>query len=115
MRPVAKRYMPLIQKIDEAGWEPVTRANGAGLAVERYGDTPGSMYFTVRLEGKTAGEQDTVMRIEAKALGIDPGATVIEEIAEKRDVLRAVERGSLALRFHIRPGETLVLAVKQGS
>jgi hypothetical protein len=114
MRAPAKQYMPIIETIDRAGWEPVTRARGEGLAIERYGRKAGEMYFTVRRDGKPAGQKDAKVVIDAKALGFDPAAASIEEIAEKREVQRQAEKDSLGLQFPIAVDETLVLSVKKG-
>ena len=110
MRPIAKKYMPIIETIDRAGWEPVTRARGEGLMVERYGRKAGELYFTVRTEGKVAGRQKGRLEIDAQSLGIDPAAVSIEEIAEKRQVQHKAGGGSWALEFGIQPDETLVFA-----
>ena len=49
-RPLFKKYIPLIQTIAKAGWQPVTRAKSSdpAVCVERFGD-PGEtpLYFTV--------------------------------------------------------------------
>ena len=39
-RPLFQKYVPLCQRVAEAGWEPVTlaRADDEGIYVERYGD-----------------------------------------------------------------------------
>ena len=111
MRPIAKQYMPIIEKIDQAGWEPVTRAQGQGLQVERYGRKPGELYFTVRLEGERAGRKEASLEIDAKGLGVDPAAVAVEEIADKREVKWKTEGRSLALQFRIESGETMVLAL----
>lgn len=44
-RPLFKKYVPLCQRLSEAGWEPITRAqcNVPNVYVERFGDR----YFTV--------------------------------------------------------------------
>lgn len=112
MRPVAKRYMPIIQKIDEAGWQPVTHARGEGLAIERYGSKPDNLYFAVRLKDKAAGQQGAVMQIDAKAMGIDPASVSIVEMAENRDVQPRVNGTILDVQFRIAPEETLVLAAQ---
>jgi hypothetical protein len=49
-RPLFKKYMPLIQRIAEAGWQPVTdaRCDNPRIYVERFGpDTSGTHYVTL--------------------------------------------------------------------
>ncbi len=115
MRRVARQYMPIIETIDRAGWEPVTHARGDGLMVERYGRKAGELYFTVRIDGKAAQQKQAILKIDAKALGIDPAEVMIEEIAERRDVQRDTDADSLVLRLAIDPDQTLVLAVREAA
>jgi hypothetical protein len=49
-RPLFKQYLPLIKRVTEAGWQPVTaaRADVPELALERFGPGPDSMgYLTL--------------------------------------------------------------------
>ncbi len=53
-RPFFKKYIPVIKKISEAGWEPVTYAsvNSKAIRIERFGKE-GNLYFTVRNNGSS--------------------------------------------------------------
>ncbi len=110
-RPVAKRFMPLIEKMNDAGWEPVTHARGEGLRVERFGRTPGYLYFTVRGEQGQAVEGGRV-RIDAKALGINPQAVTVRDLAEDRKVEQQAADGAITVKADLKPQETLVLLVE---
>jgi len=48
-RPLFKRYMPLCQRVAEAGWEPITgmASSNADILVERFGQKGGPQYITV--------------------------------------------------------------------
>jgi hypothetical protein len=49
-RPLFKRYIPLIKRVAEAGWQPVTHAtcDNPNIFVERFGpDKDGKAYFTL--------------------------------------------------------------------
>ena len=48
-RDLFKKYLPLIQKIARAGWEPLTMARCSGAEIERFGPgKDGMLYFTIR-------------------------------------------------------------------
>jgi len=111
-RSVARQYMPVIQAIGRAGWEPVTRARSPGLKAERFGRKPGDLYFTVRYQDKNLGAKDAALRIDAGALGIDPAKVRVEEIAERRPLRQHTHNGGLLVSFKINFEETLVFAVR---
>src|SRR5262249_26893037 len=48
-RPLFGRYLPLIKRVAEAGWHPLTHANSdnPAILIERFGPAPdGSVYLT---------------------------------------------------------------------
>jgi len=54
-RDLFKKYLPLIQKIARAGWEPLTMARCSGADIERFGPgKDGTLYFTIRGKGSKA-------------------------------------------------------------
>ena len=68
-RSLFRRYIPLIRRLNTAGWQPVTRAKTSDPAVyiERFGDWP-QLYFTLR---NTQDVSATVsITVEADALGL---------------------------------------------
>ena len=65
-RPLFKKYLPLVKRVAEAGWQPVTQAacDNAKIWVERFGPgTEGPVYFT--LFNDTAQRQEGRFRLEA--------------------------------------------------
>ena len=75
LRAIYKKYVPVIQELAKAGWEPVTFAatDADRVRIERFGSrgaTP--MYFTVDNPGED--EATCTLRIEAKDLGLSPAA-----------------------------------------
>ena len=69
-RPLFKKYQPLMKRVAEAGWQPVTlaRCDNEQLFIERFGPNPGgSVYFTVHNE--TGSVQRGFLRFDAARLG----------------------------------------------
>ncbi len=80
-RPLFKKYLPLIQTIAKAGWQPVTHAttDDHSVYVERFG-TPesGTVYFTLLNDSK---ESRTVhCAVDCAGLGWSPESIVLREL-----------------------------------
>jgi hypothetical protein len=104
------RYLPLMIKCNEAGWEPVTHASAspAVVGVERWGGrTPGgALLFTV---------------MNRSTEPVDVGLTISLSALKEKRVLRAhallnavairskVDSGQLLLRFRLGPEEAEVI------
>lgn len=69
-RPFFKKYIPIIKKIANAGWQPVTfaRADSPSLRIERFGDSA-NLFFTVRNNGTRPISAHLIF--DLKDLGID--------------------------------------------
>ncbi len=75
-RPLFKKYIPLVKRVAEAGWQPLTRAScpNPNLLIERFGPAPdGTIYLT--LFNDTAEVQTGTVRIDSAALGLPQGAS----------------------------------------
>ena len=80
-----QKYLPLIRRVAEAGWQPVTDAtcDNAAILVERYGPNErGAVYFT--LLNDTAQEQSGDLRSDSKALRLPHGCVARELIGGER-------------------------------
>ncbi|MFW6107623.1 MAG: hypothetical protein ACOC70_00350 [bacterium] len=110
-RGLMKKYTPVLQRVAEAGWQPVTCARADGLLVERFGREPGDLFFTVANRGDEP--VDGTLRLDLAGLGIDPGAEGLRvtELVEHRDVGVALSRGAAELKLRVKAGETLALEV----
>jgi len=105
-RPLYKRFMPVMQRLAQAGWEPITHAtvSGEGLFVERFGEwTDGDLQFTVHNDAD---------RPAAGTLTIDKTALKITDRPIWREVLGGhTLAGDEGLQFALEPHRTKVFAV----
>ncbi len=65
-RPLFKKYLPLIKRVAEAGWQPITgaRCDNAKLLIERFGSgSDGSVYLTLLNTATTT--QSGILRLTA--------------------------------------------------
>lgn len=69
-RDIYQRYMPILKKISQAGWEPVTHAKCKtnGLSIERFGPRHGKLYFTIYNE--TSKPTWAEVDVDFQSLGI---------------------------------------------
>jgi hypothetical protein len=84
-RPLFKKYIPLIKRAAEAGWQPVTgaRCDNAKLWLERFGPTEkGAVYFTVLNIASTP--QTGVLRIEPGEVPVRSPSVATELTANRR-------------------------------
>jgi hypothetical protein len=84
-RALFKKYVPIVRKLDEAGWEPVPLAHiePAGIRIERYGRAGGVLAFTLHNTG--AVEEHVSLRLMMQELGIKGSLSARDWIGE-RDV-----------------------------
>ena len=74
-RHLFKRYIPVIRRVAEAGWQPVTLARCEGALVERFGPAAdGSTYFTVH--NQTEKPVEAALRLDAGA----PAAKALHDL-----------------------------------
>ena len=105
-RPLYKKFMPVMQRIARAGWEPIThaRVNGDRLFVERFGNwIDGDLHFTVH--------NDSTQSAVAE-LTVDRTALAITGKPAWQDLLSArVYPVNNRLRFKLEAHSTQVFAV----
>jgi len=108
-RPLFKRYIPLIKRIAEAGWEPVTYATSSAdsIYVERFGpDAQGNVYLT--LLNDSAEPQEAIIHIQRDALNV-------AAVSEVMDILSAMPLpvhqtdDALQVTVHLSAEQTCVL------
>jgi len=88
-RPLFKKYIPLIQKLSAAGWQPVTlaRSDNSQIRLERFGSVPGDKYVQedaphLYLTAMNTSDkpQHTIIKMEN---AIDPPKNITELISGK--------------------------------
>jgi hypothetical protein len=97
-KPLITRLVPLIKKLDAAGWEPVTRARTGhrDLLVERFGAFgDGPVYLTVW--NRTPSETEVKLNLDETARRWCGGAPRASELAAGRKVSTAT--GVVSLRL----------------
>jgi hypothetical protein len=107
------RYLPLIIKCNEAGWEPVThaRATPGAVGVERWGGQRAGAPLLFTVMNRSSEPVDATLTIDIRALGRSAGEKVAAllgqlPITSTRDAER------LTLRFRLGPEQANVLEVR---
>ena len=74
-RPLFQKYIPLIKRVAEAGWQPLTEAacDNGQIMIERFGPDAGGR-INLTLFNNTAAAQSGVVTINAAALGLPAAA-----------------------------------------
>ena len=105
-RPLFKKYIPVVKRIAEAGWQPVTsaRCDNPAVLVERFGAPPGPFYFTV---------YNPTQQSQKGTLLIEKNLTATGRITALRELLsgRVVSGATGGFPLQVEPEQTLVLAV----
>jgi hypothetical protein len=80
-RALFKKYIPLIRKVDEAGWKPVPFASTEPkeIRIERYGDFD-KKNLTFTIHNPTEQEMDVVLKLDREGLNLPATFTADEWI-----------------------------------
>jgi hypothetical protein len=114
-RPLYRRFIPAMQRVAYAGWEPITHAQieGEGLFIERFGNwSDGDLHFTVHNDSDEPLTGRLI--INRGKLGIEDESIWVELLGE--EILDAVEASLVELEphrtqvFHIFPPNRGTLA-----
>jgi hypothetical protein len=117
-RDLYRRFMPLIQTIARAGWEPITQArtDNPAVGVERFGPErsgqPSSrqVFFTVRNSSATA--QTYTLTISATALGLDTTQPItVTELVSGATVPITINDGPARISQTIAGSDTQVFCL----
>jgi len=81
-RPLFKKYLPLIKRVAEAGWQAVTygECDNPNIFIERFGpDRTGTLFFTLFNDRDT--RQRGTLRIDSSSAGLIDPVTALEMIS----------------------------------
>ncbi len=69
-RPLFKKYIPIVQALGAAGWQPVTcaRSDNPKVYVERFGKAPGPVYLTIYNDSDS--QQKATISVDLDRLGL---------------------------------------------
>ena len=99
-----KKYLPMIIKLNEAGWQPVTyaRATPKVVGVERWGQ----MNFTAMNRSK--GNVDAELAIDLKSLKLK-GRVSVKELVSGKEVASETEKERLVISVPLKAEETIAI------
>jgi hypothetical protein len=109
------KYIPILRRLNEAGWEPVTcaRAGPEGILIERFGAWGArGLYFTVRNSGDAP--QRARLAVDLTGLGLsqrDLGRLAMAEIVSRQPLELAgqIARGVAVLELPLEAFQTAVV------
>ncbi len=108
-RPLFKKYVPLIQRIAAAGWEPAThaRSRDGRVLIERFGKPEaGSAYFTVLND--TDGPIEDEIEIDLAALHLAARQLDIHELVSGESCTTQCDAARLTIGISL-PGHAVAL------
>ncbi|MCG3179603.1 MAG: hypothetical protein BIFFINMI_01942 [Phycisphaerae bacterium] len=104
--------MPVMRRVAEAGYRFVPHASANGLWIERFGDRPGRLFFTLHNPARRAARARVSIDLAALGLSGRAAKLTVRQLRPQADVAFAPARGRLAGTVHVKPGRTVVLAVE---
>jgi hypothetical protein len=107
-RALFRTYIPLIRRVAEAGWEPVTRARAtaADVMVERFGSGE-TLHLTCHNPGRDPRVFD--LALEIGTLAIPPAASLAADLVSGRTAPLAREGGAVRVAWTLDAGATAAL------
>lgn len=104
-----RRYVPAMQTITAAGWQPVTQARASeGLAVERWGPgADGAIYLTVY--NATLAFVEGEVTVNADALGLTGATLAADDLLGGPPCSAPIAEGAATLRLPVEAGRVRIL------
>jgi hypothetical protein len=106
-----RRYLPVIIRINESGWEPVTDATAQPntVGIERWGGTDGrSLYFTVM--NRSMLPLTATIKVNVNALHLS-GTVHVTELLDGGKLVTEIKNSSLELSIPLDGEQTIALTV----
>ncbi|MCC6694696.1 MAG: hypothetical protein IT365_03595 [Candidatus Hydrogenedentes bacterium] len=114
-RPLFKRYVPLIRRLDKAGWRPVpyAAATPGEIRIERWGDgATGDLAFT--LHNPSSLEQNVILQLDRAALHLPDRFVANEELSGVTSEVDSSAAGTV-IRLHLAPNAYALVTLAPGS
>ena len=114
-RELYKKYIPLIQRISSAGWEPIPEASSShpDIMVERFGPSKyRDLYFTLR--NTSDSEKKITLRINTSSLDFKEGDIknlIVEELLSGKELKSEALGNSLIVQVEISSENTKLLHI----
>jgi hypothetical protein len=111
-RELFKNYIPIIQEISSAGWEPIPYAtcDNPEIMFERYGDSEESLYYTVTSCNSTT--ENGVLLVDLSKLGFDGTHVEVRELVTDTSHTQDVQEGKICIAIaSLTPNETRVYRI----
>jgi len=112
-RPLFKKYIPIIQEIAKAGWEPVTFASAStsGVSLERYGPSAGITYFSVHNPSLT-GSRSFTLTIDKSILSLGSTNLSVIELIGNQSINFTTNQNTLSIPVTLALADTKVYKIQ---
>ncbi|MFB3883548.1 MAG: hypothetical protein ACE149_19960 [Armatimonadota bacterium] len=111
-RPLFRKYLPLVQALGAAGWEPVThaRSDNPSVYLERFGSSPDKVFLTVYNDSEK--EQTASVTLDLSQLGSASGKPALRDLLAGAPVAAAFSPGTAAFEVRLPAGDIKVIAIE---
>jgi len=115
-RSLFKQYMPLIKKIIQAGWRPVSYAtpSDAAIFVERFDSEQGGAFYLTAQNSGTA-TKSFQLSLDGTALGAGSGAVTVKELVGNTTISASRSGSTILFSDSLAAGETALYEVTVSS
>lgn len=113
-RPLFKKYIPIVNELDKAGWQPITYAkvrNKADIIIERYGRSEDNILFALYNNGIS---DDVEICIDCEALKINGSVTAVDMFSNNLISTNRIYENHIILYLHIEGGDCAAIRLLRG-
>ena len=112
-RPLFKKYIPIIQAMAKAGWEPVPFASTStsGVSLERYGPSAGVTYFSVHNPSLT-GSKTFTLTIDKSILSLGSANLSVVELIGNQSINFTTNQNTLSIPVTLSSADTKVYKIQ---
>ncbi len=116
LRPLYRRFIPFLDRLDRAGWQPVpcAQVQPEALFVERFGPEQSGTFLLVvhnRSDEAVEGRLDLLPQELARRVEQWTGSASVKELLSERELPVSTDEGTLHVAVALGPKESAVLEV----